>query len=118
MGALLYRPPPRWQAVAAIAGALAVHGAAVAIASIHPKEPPPQDLADIPEAVELSLDTTPEPPMPTPPPEEEPGVCRREATPPAKTPAFDQTSGADRTPNNRRPNRATSHRQGCHDFQA
>lgn len=72
MGPLLYRPPPRWQAAAAIAGALAIHTAAVAIASLHPKEPPPQDLGDIPEAVELSLDTTPEPPMPTPPPEEEP----------------------------------------------
>jgi len=30
------------------------------------------DLENIPEAVELSLDTAPEPPMPTPPPEEEP----------------------------------------------
>src|ERR1700682_4940170 len=72
MGPLLYRPPPRWQAFTAIAGALAVHGAAVAIAAIHLKEPPPQDLENIPEAVELSLDTAPEPPAPTPPPEEEP----------------------------------------------
>src|SRR5947207_14003653 len=72
MGPLLYRPPPRWQAVTAIAGALALHGRAVAIDTLHPKDPPPQDLENIPEAVELSLDTTPEPPMPTPPPEEEP----------------------------------------------
>src|SRR5438874_12131659 len=72
MGPLLYRPPPRWQASAAIAGALALHGAAVAIASMHSKEPPPMDLENIPEAVELSLDTAPEPPAPTPPPEEEP----------------------------------------------
>lgn len=72
MGPLLYRPPPRWQVITAITGALAIHGAAVAIASIHAKPPPPEDLSNIPEAVELSLDTTPEPPAPTPPPEEEP----------------------------------------------
>jgi protein TonB len=72
MGPILYRPPSRWKAFAAIGGALAIHGVAVAIASLHPKEPPPQDLENIPEAVEMSLDTTPEPPVPTPPPEEEP----------------------------------------------
>lgn len=72
MGPLLYRPPPRWQVITAIAGALAIHGAAVVIASIRPAEPPVEDLSSIPEAVELSLDTQPEPPMPTPPPEEEP----------------------------------------------
>ncbi len=72
MKPLLYRPPPRWQVFAAIAGALALHGAAVVIASIKPAELPPEDLSNLPEAVELSLDTAPEPPMPTPPPEEEP----------------------------------------------
>jgi protein TonB len=70
-GPLLYRPPPRWQVWAAIAGAVAVHGAAVAIASIHPKEKI-EDLSQIPEAViDVSIEqqTNPEP---TPPPEEEP----------------------------------------------
>jgi TonB family protein len=69
---LLYRPAPRWQAWAAIGGALAIHFAAVAIASIHPKEEI-MDLSDIPEAtVEMSIEQQPEPPQPTPPPEEEP----------------------------------------------
>jgi protein TonB len=71
-GPLLYRPPPRWQVWAAIGGAAAIHFAAVAIASIHPKEQI-VDLSDIPEAsVEMSIEQQPEPPQPTPPPEEEP----------------------------------------------
>jgi TonB family protein len=71
-GPLLYRPPPRWQVWAAIGGAAAIHFAAVAIASIHPKEKI-VDLTDIPEAtVEMSIEQQPEPPEPTPPPEEEP----------------------------------------------
>jgi periplasmic protein TonB len=71
-GPLLYRPPPRWQVWAAIAGALAVHAAAVGIAAIRPAEKI-VDLSDIPEAtVEMSLETQQEPPQPTPPPEEEP----------------------------------------------
>jgi protein TonB len=70
-GPLLYRPAPRWQAVAAFGGAIAVHLAAVAIAAIHPKEEV-LDLSQIPEAtVEMSLETQPEA-QPTPPPEEEP----------------------------------------------
>jgi periplasmic protein TonB len=57
---------------AAIGGAVAIHFAAVAIASIHPKEEI-VDLSDIPEAtVEMSIEQQPEPPQPTPPPEEEP----------------------------------------------
>lgn len=71
-GPLLYRPPPRWQVWAALGGAAAIHFTAVAIASLHPKEPPPADLSQIPEAVEISLEQQPEPPQPTPPPEEEP----------------------------------------------
>ena len=71
-GPLLYRPPPRWQVWAALGGAAAIHFAAVAIASIHPKEVV-EDLSQIPEAVvELSLEQQQEPPQPTPPPEEEP----------------------------------------------
>jgi protein TonB len=70
-GPLLYRPAPRWQAVAAFGGAIAVHLAAVAIAAIHPKEEI-LDLSQIPEAtVEMSLETQTEA-QPTPPPEEEP----------------------------------------------
>jgi protein TonB len=57
---------------AALGGAVAIHFAAVAIASIHPKEQV-MDLTDIPEAtVEMSIEQQPEPPQPTPPPEEEP----------------------------------------------
>jgi TonB family protein len=57
---------------AALGGAAAIHFAAVAIASIHPKEQI-VDLTDIPEAtVEMSIEQQPEPPQPTPPPEEEP----------------------------------------------
>lgn len=70
-GPLLYRPPPRWQVWAALGGALGIHFAAIAIASIHPKEEI-MDLTDIPEAtVEMSIEQN-EPPQPTPPPEEEP----------------------------------------------
>ena len=51
---------------------MAIHFAAVAIASIKPKEKI-VDLTDIPEAtVEMSIEQQPEPPQPTPPPEEEP----------------------------------------------
>jgi len=71
-GPLLYRPPPRWQVWTAIGGAAAIHFAAVAIASLQMKEPPPADLSQIPEAVEISLEQQQEPPQPTPPPEEEP----------------------------------------------
>jgi len=57
---------------AAIGGAAAIHFAAVAIASIHPKEKI-VDLTDVPEAtVEMSIEQQQEPPQPTPPPEEEP----------------------------------------------
>lgn len=71
-GPQLYRPPPRWQAWAALGGAAAIHFAAIAIASIHPTEEP-IDLSEIPEAtVEMSIEQQQEPPQPTPPPEEEP----------------------------------------------
>lgn len=84
-GPLLYRPPPRWQVWAALGGAAAIHFAAVAIASIHPKEKV-EDLSQIPEAVvELSIDQTPEPPQPTPPPEE---LAPPPPEPEVKTPEF------------------------------
>jgi protein TonB len=70
-GPLLYRPPPRWQVWAALGGALGIHFAAIAIASIHPREQV-MDLSDIPEAtVEMSIEQQQEP-QPTPPPEDEP----------------------------------------------
>ncbi len=65
------RPAPRWQVAAAFGGAIALHLAAVAIASMRPAEKV-VDLTDIPEAtVEMSLETQ-QAPEPTPPPEEEP----------------------------------------------
>jgi protein TonB len=71
-GPLLYKPAPKWQAWAAIGGAVAIHLSAVAIAAIHPQEVV-EDLSQIPEAaVEMTLEQQPEPPQPTPPPEEEP----------------------------------------------
>jgi periplasmic protein TonB len=67
-GPLLYKPQPRWQVMAAFAGAIAIHGIAVGIASIH-KEEPPADLTAIPEAVaEVTFEQAA--PEPTPPPEE------------------------------------------------
>ena len=58
--------------ISAFGGAILLHVAAVAIASIRPEEKV-VDLTDIPEAtVEMSLEQQPEPPHPTPPPEEEP----------------------------------------------
>ncbi|MBA2585813.1 MAG: energy transducer TonB [Chthoniobacterales bacterium] len=70
-GPLLYQPPPRWQVWAAIGGAVLLHCAAVAIASIHPVVPA-VDTSAIPEAVEVTLEQPqePTPPEPTPPPEE------------------------------------------------
>ena len=69
-GPLLYKPAPRWQVLAALGGALAVHGIAVAVA-FH-KEPPPVDVSDIPTAtIEATLDQPPAD-EPTPPPEDIP----------------------------------------------
>ena len=92
-GPLLYKPAPRWQVLAAFAGALAVHGIAVAVA-FH-KEPPPADLSDVPTAsIEATLDTppadepTPPPediPMPEPPPIPEVAEFHEEKPPPPKT---------------------------------
>ncbi len=103
-GPLLYRPQPRWQVWSAFGGALALHFAAVGIASIKPAEHI-EDLSQIPEAVvELSLEQQSEPPQPTPPPEEEPPpppppeavpeekpeYVEEKATPPPKRPPSTQ----------------------------
>jgi periplasmic protein TonB len=102
-GPLLYRPAPRWQAVAAFGGAIALHLTAVAIASIHPTEKV-MDLSDIPEAtVEMSLETAQEPPQPTPPPEEEPPPPPPPEAIPEEKPEFveeKQTPPPKRTPSN------------------
>lgn len=65
-----YRPPPTWQLWAAFGGALVVMSISVVLAGIHPEEPPPADVSQIPEAVSAILETEPAPPEPTPPPEE------------------------------------------------
>lgn len=86
-GPLLYRPQPRWQVVAAIGAALAIHAAAVGIAALKPV-PPEVDLSMIPEAVvEMTLETpTVEP---TPPPEEPEPEPEPDAPPePLDTPEF------------------------------
>ena len=71
-GPLLYRPAPRWQVIAAFAGALAIHAAAIGIASIHPAEKI-DDLAAPPDTItQIEIEMPPAPPEPTPPPEEEP----------------------------------------------
>jgi protein TonB len=66
----MYRPPPTWQVWAAFGGAVAILSVSVVIAGIHPEEPPPADVSQIPEAVSAILETEPAPPEPTPPPEE------------------------------------------------
>jgi TonB family protein len=66
---LLYKPPPRWQFLAALGGALLIHIGAV-IASIQ-YEKPPVDLSDIPTAtVEATIEQPQD--QPTPPPEDIP----------------------------------------------
>ena len=91
---LLYKAPPRWQIVAFLGGALALHAAAVALAVKH--EPPAVDLTDIPTAtVEASLEQPQEQPtpppedVPLPPPPPEPEVqpeFHEETTPPPRQP--------------------------------
>src|SRR5216110_3130427 len=69
-GPLLYKPAPKWQVISAFAGALLVHGIAVAVA-FH-KEPPPIDTSDIPTAsIEATIDQPPADEQ-TPPPEDIP----------------------------------------------
>src|SRR3954464_3926725 len=102
-GPLLMRPAPRWQVAAAFGGAIALHLAAVAIASMRPAEKV-VDLADIPEAtVEMSLESQPEPPQPTPPPEEEPPPPPPPEAIPEQQPEFVEekpTPPPKRTPSN------------------
>ncbi len=71
-GPLLYHGMPKWQVLAALGGALAIHAVAVGIAALNP-EPPEIPFADLPEAfVEMSIEQEVAPPEPIPPEEEEP----------------------------------------------
>jgi protein TonB len=66
-----YKPAPRWQLFACLAGALAIEFAAIGVASLHKKEPPVEEpTIAAPEPVTAII--TELPPEPTPPPEEEP----------------------------------------------
>lgn len=85
-GPLLYKSQPRWQVVAALGAAVAIHAAAVGIAALKPVEPV-ADLADIPEAVvDMTVEQQPPTPEPTPP-EEEPEPVDQ-PPPPTEVPEF------------------------------
>ncbi len=86
-GPLLYKPTPRWQVMAALGGAIAIHGLAALIAGIH-KEEPPADLTQMQEAVaEVTFEQAA--PEPTPPPEELQEPEPTEAPPePTEVPEF------------------------------
>lgn len=87
-GPLLYQPQPKWQIVAAIVAALALHGLAAVIAGI--KDPEPViDLSDIPEAVaEVAFETEQTEPEPTPEPEEEEPEVEEMPPTPTEEPEF------------------------------
>ena len=130
-GPLLYRPPPRWQVWAALAGAVAVHGAAVAIASIHPKEVI-EDLSQIPEAVvELSLEQqqaaaadaasggrTATATAAGAIPEQKPEFVEEKPTPPPKRPPSTKPVAPIARPVTAGPSGPCANRQGGDDFQA
>lgn len=94
--AQFYRPRPKWHFLGSLAAALAIELAAVAIASIHPAEQTPTDIAMPQQAVdavitELPPESTPppeeeEPPPPPPPPEEPTEFVIQEPTPPPRAP--------------------------------
>lgn len=91
-----YKPAPKWQFFAALAGAIAIEFAAVAIANIHPGEEIPTDIGIQNQPVdavitELPPESTPppeeeEPPPPPPPPEEPTEFVIQEPTPPPRPP--------------------------------
>ena len=93
--AIFYKPRPRWHFVGSLAAAVAIELAAVAIASIHRAEPPPEEIS-MPSApidaviTELPPESTPppeeEPPPPPPPPDEPTEFTIQEPTPPPRPP--------------------------------
>jgi periplasmic protein TonB len=66
---LLYKPPPKWQFLSAVGGALLIHGVAVLAAMKH--EAPAVDLSQIPTAEVVATLEQPQE-QPTPPPEDVP----------------------------------------------
>ena len=71
-GPLLYKAGPRWQVIAALGGALAIHGIAVGIAALKDPEPIVDAMPELEQIAEVTFEQQPAPPEPTPPPEEEP----------------------------------------------
>lgn len=66
-----YKPAPRWQIWACLAGAVAIECAAIGVASLHKEEEIPTDIGfTTNQPVDAVI--TEIPPEPTPPPEEEP----------------------------------------------
>ncbi|MBA3961064.1 MAG: energy transducer TonB [Chthoniobacterales bacterium] len=92
---IFYKPRPRWQFLGSLAAALAIEAAAVGLASIHPQEAVPEEIA-MPSApidaviTELPPESTPppeeEPPPPPPPPDEPTEFTIQEPTPPPRPP--------------------------------
>ena len=66
-----YKGMPKWQVWAALAGAIAIEGAAVGFASLHKEEAIPVDPGFVSQQPVDAI-ITELPPEPTPPPEEEP----------------------------------------------
>lgn len=66
-----YKPAPRWQIWACLAGAVAIESAAIGVASLHREEQIPTDIG-FTQAQPVDAVITEIPPEPTPPPDEEP----------------------------------------------
>ena len=91
-----YKPAPKWQFWASLAGALAIEFGAVAIASIHSEEAIPEETGMFQQQpvdaviTELPPEPTPPPeeeePPPPPPPEEPTEFVIQEPTPPPRPP--------------------------------
>src|SRR5712691_2179688 len=65
-----YKPAPKWQFLASLAGAIAIEFGAVAVASIHREEAIPEETGMF-QQQPVDAVITEVPPEPTPPPEEE-----------------------------------------------
>ena len=76
--AIFYKPRPRWHFIGSLAAAVALELAAVAIASIHRSEEPPEEIVMPSAPVDAVI--TELPPESTPPPEEEPPPPLRRQT--------------------------------------
>lgn len=65
----IYRPAPRWHALAALVAAVALEAAAVAVASRLPHPEIPTELGGVPEPPPAEVILTDLPPEPVPPPD-------------------------------------------------